>query len=95
MSKNKEVSTLSLGERVRQANVAVAAAKETLMSAMVQRSLIAKEVHDTSGKGPYRIEGQLYTIRKRVEKDEDGRPVSGGRELYYFVLVGGSEIKEL
>jgi len=95
MSKKDVVSSQSLGDRVRSANLAVAAAKESLMSAMVQRSLIAKEVHDTSGKGPYRIEGQLYTIRKRIEKDEDGRPVSGGRELYYFVLVGGSEIKDL
>jgi len=90
-----ESSPKSLGERVREANAAVQQAKEAFDSSLVRRSLLAKEVHDTEGAGPFDIDGQLYTIRKRLEKDEDGNVIKGGRELYYFVVVGNKTIKKL
>jgi hypothetical protein len=90
-----ESSSKSLGERVREANAAVKQAEDLFDEVIVRRSLLAKEVFETEGAGPFDIDGQLYTIRKRLEKDDDGNLIKGGKELYYFVVVGNKTIKKL
>lgn len=67
------------------ADLQVAKAKDALEKAIEARTTAIGALKSQLGSGPFQYQGRIVTIRSRVEKDENGEPLNGGRKNHYFV----------
>lgn len=74
----------------------VDAAKKAVDAAMEARSVAVKALYDANGQdnGPFNYKGELYTIRKRAAKDDEGNVIPD-KVTWFFVSLGDKAVTSI